>query len=74
MALFISRAYRRKDLYLQLVILPFYTSFLVRIYAWLFLLRYHYRRSTPAAASLPASTSAAVVGTDGGGAVGLVYG
>ena len=39
LALFISRAGRRKNLYLQLVILPFWTSFLVRLYAWLFLLR-----------------------------------
>jgi spermidine/putrescine transport system permease protein len=39
LALFISRAGPRKSLYLQLVILPFWTSFLVRTYAWLFLLR-----------------------------------
>ena len=38
-ALFISRAPRHKYLYLQLVMLPFWTSFLVRTYAWLFLLR-----------------------------------
>jgi len=38
-ALFISRAHRHKNLYLQLVMLPFWTSFLVRTYAWLFLLR-----------------------------------
>jgi len=38
-ALFISRASRHKNLYLQLVMLPFWTSFLVRTYAWLFLLR-----------------------------------
>lgn len=38
-ALFISRAPKHKDLYLQLVMLPFWTSFLVRTYAWLFLLR-----------------------------------
>jgi spermidine/putrescine transport system permease protein len=38
-ALFISRARRRKYLYLQLVMLPFWSSFLVRTYAWLFLLR-----------------------------------
>ena len=38
-ALFISSAGRRKNLYLQLVTLPFWTSLLVRIYAWLFLLR-----------------------------------
>jgi spermidine/putrescine transport system permease protein len=39
LALFISRAGKHKSLYLQLVILPFWTSFLVRTYAWLFLLR-----------------------------------
>ena len=39
LALFISRAGSRKNLYLQLVTLPFWTSFLVRTYAWLFLLR-----------------------------------
>ena len=38
-ALFISRAAKRKNLYLQLVMLPFWTSFLVRTYAWMFLLR-----------------------------------
>ncbi|HXI41554.1 MAG TPA: ABC transporter permease [Bryobacteraceae bacterium] len=39
LALFIARATRRKNLYLYLVILPFWTSFLVRTYAWMFLLR-----------------------------------
>ena len=39
LALFISRSGGRKSLYLQLVMLPFWTSFLVRTYAWLFLLR-----------------------------------
>jgi spermidine/putrescine transport system permease protein len=38
-ALFISHSQKRKNLYLQLVMLPFWTSFLVRTYAWLFLLR-----------------------------------
>ena len=38
-ALFIVRASRRRNLYLQLVMLPFWTSFLVRTYAWMFLLR-----------------------------------
>ncbi|MGE5324876.1 MAG: ABC transporter permease [Actinomycetota bacterium] len=38
-ALFIARASRHKNLYLQLVMLPFWTSFLVRTYAWMFLLR-----------------------------------
>lgn len=39
LALFLCRAERRRNLYLQLVILPFWSSFLVRLYAWLFLLR-----------------------------------
>jgi spermidine/putrescine transport system permease protein len=39
LALFISRSGQRKNLFLQLVTLPFWTSFLVRTYAWLFLLR-----------------------------------
>ncbi|HWB97803.1 MAG TPA: ABC transporter permease [Bryobacteraceae bacterium] len=39
LALFISRAGPRKNLYLSLVILPFWTSFLIRTYAWMFLLR-----------------------------------
>src|SRR5579863_10115945 len=39
LALFISRAGPRKSLYLALVILPFWTSFLIRTYAWMFLLR-----------------------------------
>lgn len=39
LALFISRAGARKNLYLQLVMIPFWTSFLVRTYAWMFLLR-----------------------------------
>ncbi len=39
LALFISRSRERKNLYLSLVILPFWTSFLVRTYAWMFLLR-----------------------------------
>lgn len=39
LALFISRAGKRRELYLQLVMLPFWSSFLVRTYAWMFLLR-----------------------------------
>jgi spermidine/putrescine transport system permease protein len=39
LALFIARSGDRKNLYLQLVMLPFWTSFLVRTYAWMFLLR-----------------------------------
>ena len=39
LAMFIARSGKRKHLYLQLVVLPFWTSFLVRTYAWMFLLR-----------------------------------
>jgi len=39
LALYISRAQKYRSLLLQLVILPFWTSFLIRTYAWLFLLR-----------------------------------
>jgi spermidine/putrescine transport system permease protein len=39
LAMFIAASGRRKNLYLSLVILPFWTSFLIRIYAWMFLLR-----------------------------------
>jgi|SRR5579871_965561 len=39
LALFIARAGSRKNLYLSLVVLPFWTSFLIRTYAWMFLLR-----------------------------------
>jgi spermidine/putrescine transport system permease protein len=39
LALFVARAGRHKNLWLQLVLLPFWTSFLVRTYAWLFILR-----------------------------------
>lgn len=39
LALFISRSGNHKNLYLSLVMLPFWTSFLVRTYAWMFLLR-----------------------------------
>jgi len=39
LAWFIAHSGRRRNLYLQLVILPFWTSFLIRTYAWMFLLR-----------------------------------
>jgi spermidine/putrescine transport system permease protein len=39
LALFISRARGRRTLLLNLVMLPFWTSFLIRTYAWMFLLR-----------------------------------
>jgi putrescine transport system permease protein len=39
LALFISRAGKHKNLYLHLVMLPFWTSFLIRVYAWIALLQ-----------------------------------
>lgn len=39
LAFFIARAGRYRNLYLQLVLLPFWTSFLIRTYAWIFILR-----------------------------------
>jgi spermidine/putrescine transport system permease protein len=39
LALFLARAGRYRHWYLHLVMLPFWTSFLVRTYAWMFLLR-----------------------------------
>ncbi|MCU0229323.1 MAG: ABC transporter permease [Bryobacterales bacterium] len=39
LALFIARSGRHKLLWLNLVMLPFFTSLLVRTYAWMFLLR-----------------------------------
>jgi spermidine/putrescine transport system permease protein len=39
LALFIANSGKRRNFYLQMVILPFWTSLLVRTYAWVFLLR-----------------------------------
>jgi spermidine/putrescine transport system permease protein len=39
LALFVARARKHKALLLNLVMLPFWTSFLIRTYAWMFLLR-----------------------------------
>jgi spermidine/putrescine transport system permease protein len=39
LAMFIARSGPRKNLFLSLVILPFWTSFLIRTYAWMFILR-----------------------------------
>ena len=39
LALYIARAKQRRNLLLNLVMLPFWTSLLIRTYAWMFLLR-----------------------------------
>jgi len=74
LALFISRAGRRKNLYLQLVILPFWTSFLVRTYAWLFLLRDTGLINTALQHLRLIRTPLPLLYNDGAVLLGLVYG
>jgi len=73
-ALFISRAPRHKNLYLQLVILPFWTSFLVRTYAWLFLLRDTGLINTALQAAGIIHAPLPLLYNDGAVLLGLVYG
>src|SRR5205807_8141611 len=74
LALFISRAGSRKNLYLQLVILPFWTSFLVRTYAWLFLLRDTGLINTALIALHVIRAPLPLLYNDGAVLLGLVYG
>jgi len=73
LALFISQAGKRKHLYLQLVILPFWTSFLVRTYAWMFLLRDTGLINTVLEAAGVISAPLPLLYNDGAVFVGLVY-
>jgi spermidine/putrescine transport system permease protein len=73
-ALFISRAPRHKNLYLQLVMLPFWTSFLVRTYAWLFLLRDTGLINTALRAIGIVHAPLPLLYNDGAVLLGLVYG
>jgi len=73
-ALFISRAPRRKNLYLQLVMLPFWTSFLVRTYAWIFLLRDTGLFNTALQALGVVRQPLPLLYNDGAVLLGLVYG
>ncbi len=73
-ALFISRAGRRRNLYLQLVIIPFWTSFLVRTYAWMFLLRDTGLFNTALQALGVIEEPLPLLYNDGAVLVGLVYG
>ena len=73
LALFISRAGRRKNLYLQLVLLPFWTSFLVRTYAWLFILRDTGLVNTVLMRLHVIATPMQLLYNDGAVLVGLVY-
>src|SRR5215831_13334666 len=73
-ALFISRAPRHKNLYLQLVMLPFWTSFLVRTYAWIFLLRDTGLINTALRAIGIIRSPLPLLYNDGAVLLGLVYG
>ncbi len=73
-ALFISGAPRRKNLYLQLVMLPFWTSFLVRTYAWIFLLRDTGLFNTALQALGIIHSPLPLLYNDGAVLLGLVYG
>jgi spermidine/putrescine transport system permease protein len=73
-ALFISRSNTHKYLYLQLVMLPFWTSFLVRTYAWLFLLRDTGLINTLLQAMGLADGPLPLLYNDGAVLLGLVYG
>ena len=74
LALFISQAGKRKHLYLHLVILPFWTSFLVRTYAWMFLLRDTGLINTILQAAGIIREPLPLLYNDGAIFVGLVYG
>ena len=74
LALFISRSGARKNLYLSLVILPFWTSFLIRTYAWMFLLRDTGLINTALQALHLIRAPLAMLYNDGAVILGLVYG
>jgi spermidine/putrescine transport system permease protein len=73
-ALFIARAPHHKNLYLQLVMLPFWTSFLVRTYAWIFLLRDTGLFNTALQALGITRAPLPLLYNDGAVLLGLVYG
>jgi spermidine/putrescine transport system permease protein len=74
LALFIAHSGRRRNLYLQLVILPFWSSFLVRLYAWLFLLRDTGLLNTALQALHLIRQPLPLLYNDGAVLLGLVYG
>jgi spermidine/putrescine transport system permease protein len=71
---FIARSAAHKNLYLQLVMLPFWTSFLVRTYAWIFLLRETGLVNTALQAAGIIHTPLPLLYNDGAVLLGLVYG
>jgi spermidine/putrescine transport system permease protein len=74
LALFIARSGARKNLYLSLVILPFWTSFLIRTYAWMFLLRDTGLINTALQAMHIIREPLPMLYNDGAVILGLVYG
>jgi spermidine/putrescine transport system permease protein len=74
LALFIARSGARKNLYLTLVILPFWTSFLIRLYAWMFLLRDTGLINTVLQSIGMIHQPLAMLYNDGAVILGLVYG
>lgn len=74
LALFIARSGSRKNLFLMLVILPFWTSFLIRLYAWMFLLRDTGLINTILLAAHLIREPLPMLYNDGAVILGLVYG
>jgi spermidine/putrescine transport system permease protein len=74
LALFIAQSGARKNLYLGLVILPFWTSFLIRLYAWMFLLRDTGLINHALQAAGLIREPLPMLYTDGAVVLGLVYG
>jgi spermidine/putrescine transport system permease protein len=74
LALFISRARGHRTLLLNLVMLPFWTSFLIRTYAWMFLLRDTGMVNTVLQALHVISAPLPLLFNDGAVILGLVYG
>ncbi len=74
LALFIARSGARRNLYLNLVMLPFWTSFLVRTYAWMFLLRDTGLINTVLLAMGVIREPLPLLYNDGAVVLGLVYG
>lgn len=73
LAMFVARS-ARKNLYLTLVILPFWTSFLIRLYAWMFLLRDTGLINTALLSIGVIHQPLAMLYNDGAVILGLVYG
>jgi spermidine/putrescine transport system permease protein len=74
LALFIARSRRHRTIYLHLVMLPFWTSFLVRTYAWMFLLRDTGLVNTLLLSTGLAAEPLPLLYNDGAVVLGLVYG